>query len=65
VVLLAPSHAGAGPGLRVIAVDQGGIGLSDKPEEGYDTGTLANDLVGLMDALGHERFAVVASTPAC
>jgi pimeloyl-ACP methyl ester carboxylesterase len=44
---------------EVIAVDQRGIGLSDKPEAGYDTGTLANDLVGLMDALGHERFAVV------
>jgi pimeloyl-ACP methyl ester carboxylesterase len=44
---------------KVVAVDQRGIGLSDKPEEGYDTGTLANDLVGLMDALGHERFAVV------
>src|SRR5690348_6959265 len=43
----------------VIAVDQRGIGLSDKPEEGYDTGTLANDLAGLMDALGHEQFAVV------
>jgi pimeloyl-ACP methyl ester carboxylesterase len=44
---------------EVIAVDQRGIGLSDKPEEGYDSGTLANDLVGLMDALGHEQFAVV------
>ena len=44
---------------QVIAVDQRGMGLSDKPEGGYDTGTLANDLVGLMDALGHERFAVV------
>jgi pimeloyl-ACP methyl ester carboxylesterase len=43
---------------RVIAVDQRGIGLSDKPEDGYDAGTLANDLVGLMDALGHEQFAV-------
>jgi pimeloyl-ACP methyl ester carboxylesterase len=43
----------------VIAVDQRGIGLSDKPEEGYDAGSLANDLAGLMDALGHERFAVV------
>jgi pimeloyl-ACP methyl ester carboxylesterase len=51
------------PGLaqdfEVIAVDQRGIGLSDKPEEGYDSATLANDLVGLMDTLGHERFAVV------
>ena len=51
------------PGLardfEVIAVDQRGIGLSDKPEDGYDTGTLADDLVGLMDALGHKQFAVV------
>jgi pimeloyl-ACP methyl ester carboxylesterase len=44
---------------EVIAVDQRGIGLSDKPEEGYDTRTLANDLAGLMDALRHEQFAVV------
>jgi pimeloyl-ACP methyl ester carboxylesterase len=44
---------------EVIAPDQRGIGLSDKPEEGYDAATLANDLVGLMDALGHEQFAVV------
>ena len=43
---------------EVIAVDQRGIGLSDKPADGYDTGTLAADLVALMDALGHERFAV-------
>jgi pimeloyl-ACP methyl ester carboxylesterase len=43
----------------VIAVDQRGIGLSDKPHDGYDTGTLANDLLALMDALGHPRFAVV------
>src|SRR5438105_12144916 len=44
---------------EVVAVDQRGIGLSDKPEEGYDTATLANDLVGLMDSLGHTQFAVV------
>ena len=43
----------------VIAVDQRGVGLSDKPEDGYDTGTVARDLIALMDALGHERFAVV------
>jgi pimeloyl-ACP methyl ester carboxylesterase len=42
----------------VIAVDQRGRGLSDKPRSGYDAGTLANDMVGLMDALGHQRFAV-------
>jgi len=43
---------------QVVAVDQRGIGLSDKPEEGYDTGTLAGDLVALMEALGHQRFAL-------
>jgi len=42
----------------VVAVDQRGIGLSDKPQGGYDTATLANDLVALMDALGHQRFAL-------
>jgi pimeloyl-ACP methyl ester carboxylesterase len=43
---------------EVIAVDQRGIGLSDKPRDGYDTGTLAADMVGLMDGLGHPRFAM-------
>ena len=44
---------------EVIAVDQRGRGLSDMPAGGYDTGTQAGDLIALMDALGHERFAVV------
>jgi pimeloyl-ACP methyl ester carboxylesterase len=43
----------------VIAVDQRGIGLSDKPESGYDGGAQANDMVALMSALGHERFAMI------
>src|ERR1700755_3414540 len=43
---------------EVIAVDQRGIGLSDKPADGYDVGTLATDMVALMDALGHQRFAL-------
>jgi pimeloyl-ACP methyl ester carboxylesterase len=42
----------------VIAPDQRGCGLSGRPEDGYDTGTLAGDLVALMDTLGHRRFAV-------
>ena len=50
------------PGLArhftVVAPDQRGIGLSGKPENGYDTATLASDLVALMDELGHRRFAV-------
>jgi pimeloyl-ACP methyl ester carboxylesterase len=44
---------------EVIAADQRGMGLSDKPASGYDASTLAGDLVALMDALGHQRFAVV------
>jgi pimeloyl-ACP methyl ester carboxylesterase len=42
----------------VVVPDQRGCGLSGKPAGGYDTGTLAGDLVALMDALGHQRFAV-------
>lgn len=44
---------------EVIAVDQRGMGLSDKPQAGYDTATQAGDLVALMDALGHDDVAVV------
>ena len=51
------------PGLaqhfQVIAPDQRGRGLTGKPTDGYDTGTLAGDLAALMDALGHQKFAVV------
>jgi pimeloyl-ACP methyl ester carboxylesterase len=48
----------------VIAVDQRGRGLTSKPDpgpggNGYDTGTLADDLAALMDALGHQSFSVV------
>jgi enoyl-CoA hydratase/carnithine racemase/pimeloyl-ACP methyl ester carboxylesterase len=43
---------------QVVAVDQRGVGLSDKPRDGYDTGAQARDMVGLMDALGHQRFAM-------
>jgi pimeloyl-ACP methyl ester carboxylesterase len=43
----------------VIAVDQRGIGLSDKPQSGYDLRTEANDMVAVMEALGHKRFAVI------
>src|SRR5215467_8449629 len=37
----------------VVAVDQRGIGLSGKPQDGYDTGTLANDLVALKIGRAH------------
>jgi pimeloyl-ACP methyl ester carboxylesterase len=42
----------------VVAVDQRGIGLSDKPSGGYDSATLAGDMVALMSELGHEQFAL-------
>src|SRR5512132_3086807 len=46
----------------VIAPDQRGIGLTDKPRDAsYDPGTIANDMVALMDALGHQRFAAVGT----
>jgi hypothetical protein len=42
---------------EVVAVDQRGIGLTDKPQDGYGSAALAGDLVALMDALGHhQRF---------
>ncbi|GGX68941.1 alpha/beta fold hydrolase [Streptomyces minutiscleroticus] len=44
---------------HVVAADPRGVGLSDKPLDGYDTGTLARDMVALMDSLGHRRFAMV------
>lgn len=47
---------------EVIAPDQRGTGLSDKPADArYDPGTMADDLVALMGALGHQRFAVVGT----
>jgi pimeloyl-ACP methyl ester carboxylesterase len=57
--LVMPALAGD---FEVIAPDQRGIGLSDKPRDArYDPGTIANDLVALMDELGHQRFAVVGT----
>ena len=44
---------------EVIAIDQRGMGLTEKPREGYDAATLARDMVAVMDALGHDKFAVV------
>jgi pimeloyl-ACP methyl ester carboxylesterase len=43
----------------VVAVDPRGVGLSDKPVSGYDSGTLAADAMKLMRVLGRERFALV------
>jgi len=40
----------------VIAVDPRGIGLSDKPCDGFDADTPSADLFALMDQLGHDEF---------
>jgi pimeloyl-ACP methyl ester carboxylesterase len=51
----------AAAGYRVLAPDQRGYGGSSRPElvEAYDIAALTGDLVGLMDAVGAERAAVV------
>jgi pimeloyl-ACP methyl ester carboxylesterase len=43
----------------VVAADPRGVNLSDRATGGYDTGNLAADLVALMEALGHSRFAMI------
>jgi pimeloyl-ACP methyl ester carboxylesterase len=51
----------AAAGLRAIAPDLRGYGDTDKPaeREAYDIEHLVGDLVGLMDALGLEKAAIV------
>ena len=44
---------------RVSAVDLRGYGDSDKPPAGYDKGTMAADVVALLDVLGHRRALIV------
>jgi len=46
---------------RCITFDHRGTGESDKPEDAYSTRLIAQDAVGLLDALGIER-AIVAGT---
>lgn len=47
--------AGLAPAFRVISVDLRGRGLSEKPETGYTMKEHAEDIIGLMDALGIEK----------
>lgn len=51
----------AAEGYRVLAPDQRGCGGSSRPEqvESYDIAALTGDLVGLIDAVGAERAALV------
>jgi pimeloyl-ACP methyl ester carboxylesterase len=48
----------AASGFRVIVPDQRGYNLSDKPEgiSSYTMSCLVGDILGLADALGHDRF---------
>lgn len=46
------------PGLRVVAPDLRGHGLSDKPESGYSLADVVADLRGLCDAAGLDRVIV-------
>ena len=54
--LLAPLLA---PNFRLVAIDQRGHGLSDKPDDGYDLATIAGDLAKAIVALGISRPLVV------
>ncbi|WP_010163414.1 alpha/beta fold hydrolase [Sphingomonas sp. PAMC 26617] len=42
----------------VVAVGLRGAGHSDKPQGGYDKASLANDVHGVMTALGFDKYAV-------
>jgi pimeloyl-ACP methyl ester carboxylesterase len=44
---------------RVVAIDQRGHGLSDRPEDGYSHDEVTADLAELVDALQFERPAIV------
>ena len=52
----------AAAGRRVIAVDQRGHGLSDKPAHGYDFPSVTGDLVRLLDVLALEAPILVGQS---
>lgn len=45
-------------GLRCIGIDTRGFGFSDKPWEGYDYNTLADDVKGVVDTLRLQNFTL-------
>lgn len=49
----------AAHGYRAVAMDLRGYGGSDKPPRGYDPVTLADDVAGVVKALGERRAVVV------
>ena len=44
---------------RIVAVDQRGHGLTDKPEGGYEFSSFSSDVAGVIDGLGLKRPLVV------
>ena len=52
----------AGRGHRVVTVDQRGHGRSDKPDDGYDFGTVCADLVALIGSMGLDRPVVAGQS---
>jgi len=44
---------------RVVGLSRRAHGESDQPESGYDVPTLARDIVGFVDALGHDSASFV------
>jgi pimeloyl-ACP methyl ester carboxylesterase len=46
------------PRYTVVAVDNRGFGGSQRPQDGYDTATMADDVAELATHLGFERFRV-------
>jgi pimeloyl-ACP methyl ester carboxylesterase len=43
----------------VIVIESRGVGRSDKPRDGYDSTTLAADIVAAMAMIGHKKFAMI------
>ena len=52
----------ASAGAATVAVDQRGHGLSDRPDEGFDMATVADDLARLVTALGWERVVLAGQS---
>ena len=48
-----------GEGRRLIRIDHRGAGRSDRPDAGYSIPRIVADVLGLLDAIGVERLAVV------
>jgi Predicted hydrolases or acyltransferases (alpha/beta hydrolase superfamily) len=51
-----------GPGIRAISYDQRDSGITVNPPEPYTMETLADDLVGLLDALGLQRANLLGTS---